>query len=45
MFYYKRLQSYSTGLYCVLLTSTDIPLHFGLSFWNPLDKTRLPYPI
>ena len=31
MICYKRLQSYSTGLYWVLLGSTDLPLHFGLS--------------
>ena len=42
---HKKLQSYSTGLYCILLTSTDTPIHFGLSLWNPLDRTRLPYPI
>ena len=45
MFYYKRLQSYSTGLCCILLTSTNIPLHFGLSLWNPLEQISSPYAI
>ena len=43
MICYKRLQSYSTGLYWVLLGFTDMPLHFGMSLCNPLKDNKLPY--
>ena len=43
MICYKRLQSYSNGLYWVLLGFTDMPLHFGMSLCNPLKDNNLPY--
>ena len=41
--YYKRFQSYSTGVFDVHLGSTDIPLHFGLSLSYPFKDIKLPY--